>query len=268
MEESKPVFTHILANGYRLTWICAALLTIVTLAGILLPNMLYPSEEYRQSFIPNDVTSLIVGLPLLIGSMWLTRRGNLAGLLVWPGALLFITYNYIAYTWAFAWTIPSIFYLILIVLSGVAVYFVIKAINPDTIQPYLTGKVHEKLTGGVLTGLGGLFFLRGVGQVIGGLSGQTFLSSPEIAVLVADLVITPLWIAGGILIWRHHPLGYLTAGGLLFQASLLFVSLLVFFILQPVLLGVPFATTDFIVIFGMGLICFIPTIMFLRNIKG
>jgi hypothetical protein len=83
---------------------------------------------------------------------------------------------------------------------------------------------------------------------------------------VADLLTTPFWIIGGILLWRKLSLGYVTGAGLLFQASMLFIGLLVFFILQPLLTAVPFPVEDFAVIFGMGLICFIPFGLFARGI--
>jgi hypothetical protein len=33
---------------------------------------------------------LVLGLPILLGSLWLVRRGNLIGLLCWPGALFLL----------------------------------------------------------------------------------------------------------------------------------------------------------------------------------
>lgn len=34
--------------------------------------------------------NLVVGMPLLLGSMWLTRRGSFAGLLLWPSAHFYV----------------------------------------------------------------------------------------------------------------------------------------------------------------------------------
>jgi hypothetical protein len=46
------------------------------------------------------VVNLLIGLPILLGSMWLARRGQLIGLFLWPGALLFVLYNDIIYVFA------------------------------------------------------------------------------------------------------------------------------------------------------------------------
>jgi hypothetical protein len=67
-------------------------------------------------------------------------------------------------------------------------------------------------------------------------------------------------------LWRRQPLGYVTGAGLLFQASMLFIGLLAFFILQPVLTAAPFALTDTIVIALMSLIILIPFGLFLRGV--
>ena len=37
-----------------------------------------------------DATNLIIGLPVLLGAMWLAWRRSLVGLLLWPGALFYV----------------------------------------------------------------------------------------------------------------------------------------------------------------------------------
>ena len=87
----------------------------------------------------------------------------------------------------------------------------------------------------------------------------------EFGVLIADGLTTALWIIGGLYLWRKQPAGYACGAGLLFQASMLFVGLLAFFILQPIIAGVPFPLEDFFVILGMGLVVFVPFGLFLRG---
>jgi hypothetical protein len=47
---------------------------------------------------------------------------------------------------------------------------------------------------------------------------------------------------------------------------MLFIGLLIFFILQPLLNATPFPVKDFVVIFVMGLLCFIPFGLFVRGV--
>lgn len=66
----------------------AVLLTVLALAGLLFPQATYPNEALRQSFVADDVFNLVIGLPVLIGVLWLMRRAPLARLLGLPGALI------------------------------------------------------------------------------------------------------------------------------------------------------------------------------------
>lgn len=246
---------------FSLSLLTALLAAGLSLLGLLLPRALYPTGDLRRSFLSNDVVNLLIGLPALLAAMWSARRGSLAGLLFWPGALLYVTYNYIAYAVAMPAAPQFVPCLLLVLLSGYTVLRLFAGVDGESVRQRLGGRVPERFAGGVLTGLGALFFLRGVGQLA-----QAAVTGPELAVVIADLVITPLWIVGGILLWRKRPLGYVGGAGLLFQACMLFIALLVFFILQPITAGTPFPATDFTVIFAMGLVCFVPFGLFVRGI--
>lgn len=238
------------------------LLAVTSLGGLFFPSFVYPTADLRHAFLANDVVNLLIGLPVLLGATMSARKGNLRGQLFLPGALFFVTYNAIAYTFALTSTWRFIPYLILALLSGLAIVLWLSRLDIPAIGQRLSGKVAERLCGGVLAGFGALFFLRGLAQLV-----QGTVSGAEWAVVLADLFTTPFWVIGGILLWRKHPLGYATGAGLLFQASMLFVGLLVFFILQPFVSGVPFPLADFVVILVMGLVVFVPFGRFVQVIS-
>lgn len=246
---------------FALSWLIAALLTILSLAGLLFPSAIYHGADLRRAFLANDVVNLLIGLPVLAASMRSAGRGGWLGQLFWSGALLYVLYNAAAYAVAL---FPSWIFMLhaaLFILSLAALVGVFASLDLPALQRRLAGRVPERFSAGVLVGLGSLFFLRSIGQVTGGAAPL----SPEFAVAVADLLVTPVWIIGGILLWRRRAAGYALGSGLLFQASLLFVGLLVFFLLQPLLLAEPFPAADFAVIFVMGLVCFIPFGLFVRG---
>jgi hypothetical protein len=68
------------------------------------------------------------------------------------------------------------------------------------------------------------------------------------------------------LLWRRQPLGYIAGVGLLFQASMLFVGLIAWMLLAPLMAGAPFVLVDVIVVFIMGLICFVPFGLYVRGV--
>jgi hypothetical protein len=253
-------------NKIVIPLIVAVWMFILSLAGLSFPSTFYPTQELQRAFVSNDVVNLLLGLPALLVTRHLSWRGKLIGSLFLPGVLLYVTYNYIAYLIAAWLTALSPFYVALAGLSMYGVFQNISGVDRQKIQQRLRGAVPERFAGGVLMAFGLLFFFRGVGQVYATFANSTSFFTPEMSVVYADLLTTPLWILGGWALWRRYALGYVAGAGLLFQASLLFVGLLTFFILQPFLLGAAFPTADFAVIFAMGLLFFIPLGLFVRGV--
>jgi len=49
---------------------------------------------------------------------------------------------------------------------------------------------------------------------------------------------------------------------------MLFIALITFLLLRPVLTDAPFVLTDVVVVFIMGMVCFIPFFLFLRGVQS
>jgi len=239
---------------------------IASAAGWLFSSSLYPTPDSLQSFVANDLVNLFLGLPILLIAMALTRRGRLIGLLFWPGALLYVIYNYIAYLVGVPPGAASVAYAGLIVLSLCALAALLSRINAAGVQERIEGAVFERLSGGALVVFGVLVGLRAVGVITSALRGGVPILTTELGVLVADLTMSVAWVAVGIQLWRRRPLGYLLGAGLLFQASMLFVGLIVYFLLQPALAGTPLAVADIAVLAAMSMVCFIPLALVGRGI--
>jgi hypothetical protein len=251
-----------------LSLIVALLMVMTSLAGLLFQSSIYSIEELRHSSVSTDVVNLFIVLPILLGSMALARRGRLIGLLFWPGALFIVTYHYIAYAVAMPFTLQFIPYLSLVILSVYTMYGVLSGVDTVAVQKHLMDKVPERFAGGVLAGFGVLFFIWRGTLAVQTLIGPAVLSQSEFATAVADVLLAPIWVIGGVLLWRRQAFGYVAGAGLLFQFNMLFIGLLTFFILQPFVAGIPFPMEDFVVVFGMGLICFIPFALFIRGVTS
>jgi len=261
MNTSQSFLNRNRSTVFTLSILVTGLMTALSLAGLLFPMSMYSTEDLRQSFLTNDVVNLVIGLPVLLGALWLARHAKLPGLLGLPGALFYVTYKAIAYTAAMPLTWPFFVHLGLAILRAVAIFLHISSLDGTAVQVQLQGRVAERFGAAVLMGLGTLFFLRAVAEFFDGAAGWA-----AFGVLVADALTTRFWILGGLALWRKQPLGYGSGMGLLFQASMLFVGLLVFFILQPFVAGVPFPLADFVVILVMGLLVFVPFGLFLRGV--
>jgi hypothetical protein len=246
--------------------VVALLMTVAAAAGLLYPDRIYPTEELQQSFVANDVVNLLIILPTLLGSIWFARRGKLLGLLFWPGALFVVFYNAIAYTFGLPLGVGFLLALAQATLSAYTTAGLVASIDGDAVRQRLSDSVPVRVTGGALAGAGLLFLVLAGSTMVNAVTGGAPIAEHELGVQVADLFIIPALVVGGVQLWRRQPLGYVTGAGLLFQASMLFIGLLAFFILQPVLTAAPFALTDTIVIALMSLIILIPFGLFLRGV--
>jgi hypothetical protein len=252
--------------GYLFSLLIALLTAVVAIAGILFPENIYPTAELQESFLANDVITILIGVPLLLASMWLARRGKLIGLLFWPGAVFFGLYNYIVYLFGMPFNVMFPLYLLIVTMSIYTTIVLVVAIDGGPVKERLSGKVPVRLGGGVLVGFGIFAWLWALGTMIGALVNQTSVPRPDLALHIADFIFAAAWVIGGILLWRRLALGYVGGTGLLFQASMLTIGLLILMILQPILGTAPFILGDFIFILLLSLITFIPFILFLRGV--
>lgn len=265
MKSNLPI-KHDITRIWSLSLILAVLMGMMSLAGLIVPESVYTSEEQIQFFMANDVINLVLGLPILLLSMWLTRGGKLVGLLLWPGSLLYVLYNYIAYVVGMPFSILSFAYLAFVFLVAFTVFDLLRCLNQGSIQEQLAGAVYEKIAGWVLVGFGTLFIFRAIAMIGGAFINRSMLPISELGLLVADIALSVIWIAGGILLLQWKPLGYTSGLGLLFMGSMLFLGLILVLFLQPLLTNAQFVPVDVLVVFTMGMICFIPFGLFLRGV--
>lgn len=246
--------------------IVALLMTSASVYGLLFPSNIYPTEELRQSFLANDLVNLLIGLPILLGSMWLTHRGKLIGLLCWPGALLYTFYNYIAYVFGMPLSGYTLAFILLVLMSAYPAFSLLKNMDREKLKTWLAGSVSDRFSGGTLIFFGIGFFFLAVNVITGANADQTTTSMTEVGVAIADIVLSTLLFVGGVLLFRRQPLGYASGLGFLFAASALFIGVILVVLFQPLLTDAPFVLEDVIVLSGMALISFIPAGLFMRGV--
>ena len=265
MSTRLPV-TRSLVLPYALSLLIAILLILASAGGLLYQDAFYPTAALRASFVANDVVNLSIGLPVLLGSLWLARRGRLLGLLFWPGALFYVLYNATAYLFALPLNVAFLLNLLLVTATVYTMAALVSSIDAQAVGKTLSGTVPERMAASALFLLGVAYFLLSAVMFAGAVVNQAPLGAVERATHVADFLIAPAYVIGGLLLWRRQPLGYVAGMGLLFQASMLFVGLIVFLLLQPLISMEPFEPVDVVVVAIMGLVCFIPFALFARGV--
>jgi len=251
--------------AYVLSFVVAFIMTGVSVVGLLYRALIYPSEELFLAFAPTDVVNLAAGLPILLGSMWLTRRGKLIGLLCWPGALIYVLYIYVAYIIGVPYKKLFLPYLVLLTLSLITLINLIMSIDGNKVRRRLSGKVPVKTTGSVFTGIGVCLTVRLIYLTFTAVKSHTSVETLEFALWIADFTIIPVLLAGGFLLWGRKALGYVAGAGLLFVCSMLFIAVIPVMVFQARSTASPVDVVGIIVVLVMGMVCFIPFALFVRG---
>lgn len=148
------------------SFLIAALMTLASIVGIVYPYRIYPSDELARAFFPNDIVNLVLGVPALLISMGLTHRRSWLGFFCWAGTVYYVRYNYIAYISAISLNWAFVLHFALVVASLYILIGYVRSVDGRTVQQRLIHKVSERVSGGVLMGLGLLFFFRALGTIL------------------------------------------------------------------------------------------------------
>ena len=163
-------------------------------------------------------------LPILLGSMWLARRGSLIGLLLWPGALwpgalFYALYAYVPYLVGAPFSVLFFVYAGLVTLSAFTIIGILASIDAE--------EVRRRLAGAQARGVGAALVVISLAAYAGltaaavGALGDPAREAATRPLAVADWALgTPVLLLGGALLWRRAPLGYVAAPGLLLVSGL------------------------------------------------
>jgi hypothetical protein len=255
-----------LAREYGVSIAIAVLIFVASATGIVFREIVYPLDELAVGFVATDVLNLAAGLPILLISMWLTRKGHLIGLLCWPGALLYVLYIYTSYL-ALPIRALSIPYILLIPLSAYSVIRVIMNINSAAVRQQISEAVPARSTGYILTGIAVLVIAYQLVDIATSLVNQAPPDRMALVQWLDDLVLgSPAIFGGGYLLLRRRALGYVAGAGLLLMCSLLFIGVIPAMIFQALSAGTSVDLVGILVVLATGMVCFIPFVLYVRGV--
>src|SRR5438552_2233792 len=144
--------TRDLTLAYALSGVAAMLLLVTSVAGLLFGQrgLYVPDPATLPAFLGQDALSLIVGLPLLLGSMSLARRGSLGGLLAWMGALFYIAYSYAYYPLSPEFNALYLAYLAIVSTSLYSLIYILVSVNAEGVQARFSSRTPVRLVGGFM----------------------------------------------------------------------------------------------------------------------
>ncbi len=257
--------TRSLTLEYAISVVIAIIMAVASLVSLVHRSVIYPTEKLSIGFVSTDFLNLVVGVPVLLVSMWLTQRGKLAGLLCWPGALFYVLYIYTSYL-AVPVSVLLIPHIILIILSAYSIIGIIASINCDAVRQRLNGVIPAKTTGCILTSIAILVIVYQIVRIITVLINQTQPDNVELVQWIDDLVVgSPALLVGGYLLLRRKALGYVAGAGLLLMCSMLFIGVIPAMVFQALSADTPIDVIGILIVLISGMICFIPFVLFVRG---
>ena len=235
----RTYFTRDMRLAYAGSGLAALLMATASIAGLLFGSSLYGVHALLSAFVGQDMLNLVIAVPLLLGSMWLASRGSLVGSLAWPGALFYLVYDYGFYVLGAPFGPLFLVYLVLVTISVYAAAGVVLSIDSAAVRSRFVDRVPERVVGAALVALAVIFIALWTAMTLNGLTGPG-LDLIARTVVTLDLTVQlPALLAGGVLLWRRRPLGYVVAPGLLLQMAAYLLGLSAICILGRDATGAP-----------------------------
>jgi hypothetical protein len=207
-----------LRPAYLLSLMIAAL-TIVASAGGLFIDGLYQDETLFviTAWFANDVITLVVAAPLLVGALLFLVRGSQRAQLVWLGMLDFTLYNFAFYLFGAAFNSFFLIYTLLFILSIFALIYGLVYLDVEAIHRRFRARTPVKWLSGYMALWAAILGIAWIAQSLAFVfTGQVpqVGGSVEVFRLIAilDLSLVVSFVAlGALWLWSRRPWGYVLA---------------------------------------------------------
>ena len=221
--------------------------------------------------IPQDIVTLGLGIPLLVISLFLARKGLIKGRFLLGGALGYFLVTYTMYVFICMYNRLFLIYVALISLSFFAFTLTLMSFDIDKMNSYFKEKVPVRFVGGVLLFAASIVGLLWLSTTIPTLINGTIPVALEhlttLPVQAIDLAIfLPSTFIAGMLIIKRRAMGYLLA-----PMATIFLVLIMLALFSK---GVSMTIAGFdgtmplmVMTFILDLIALSSTICILKNIK-
>jgi hypothetical protein len=221
--------------------------------------------------IPQDIITLVLGIPFLLLSLLLARRGSIKGRLLLGGVLGYFLITYVMYTFIAMYNRLFIVYVALISLNFFAFILTLMSFELNRFPVYFNKRLPVKFIGGCLlfttSMIGYLWIARVLPTLINGFMPPELEHGTTLPVQALDLAIfLPSIFLSALLLLKGNPLGYLLSTISTFTLVLM-MSALLSKGFSLALAGIP-GTLPMIVMMSLfDLLAIISSILVLNNIE-
>ncbi len=221
--------------------------------------------------IAQDAVTLILGIPLLITGIVLTRKGSLRGHLLLTGTLGYFLYTYTSYVFLAAFNHLFLLYVVLFSLILFAFILSMKDLNPEIITSHISDKFPRRGIATFMMILAGFLSLAWLGRIVPALIAGTppfgLESYTTLVIQVLDLgVIVPVSALTAVLLWRSRPWGY-TLSAVVLVKGLTMGAALIAMIISQILAGFEVSMVEIIMFSGIAIAALIFTLMLFLSVQ-
>jgi hypothetical protein len=218
----------------------------------------------------NDLTTLVLGIPMLLVSTWLAARKSLRGQLVMSGTLGFFLYTYMSMAFLAAYNSLFLVYVALFSLSLFAFILSLMKIDLQTLPQCFSKRLPHGWIAGSLYFAGLFLLLAWLGRIIPPLlqnQTPTLENTTTLVIQAMDLgLIVPLAFLSATLLLKRNPWGYLLASVAVFKFITMGSAVSAMGI-NMVLAGVSASPIELAVFPSITLLNLVMAVLLLKNIQ-
>lgn len=253
--------------------VIALLAVIATLSGLFWKGLYqHDTVSITAQMMGQDLVTLIISVPILLGSLYLISRASLRGKLIWMGTIFYFLYSYASMSFATSYNPLFLIYVALFSISLYTFIYGLLSLDVKAIKKSISPGKATKIAGIFLIFSGVMLAMMWIKMIIDSLSLGVIPPALEtyttLVIQSLDIgVVFPATLIGGILILKDEEWGYTLVSILLIKASLLGTAILsmIYFMAQN---KVEIAIGQVIFFTIVTLLGIIISTVFYRRIKG
>jgi len=230
----------------------------------------YETVSIAVQAIAQDVVTLLIGIPLLVISMILFKKGSLQGKLLLSGTLAYFLYTYASFAFGAAYNILFLVYVSLFSLSLFAFIFALMEIDVPTLPKHFSSGLPRRTIAIFLFVVGSFLLLAWLGRIVPALlANQPPLGLESYTTLIIQALdlglVMPIAFLSGILLWKKSAWGYLLSSIVLIKGVTLALAVSAMAV-NMILAGVQVSIGELIMFPSIAIVSGGLTVVLLRNV--
>ncbi len=244
----------------------AVLAGITSILGLVFPELYRDNDVIKVVWFVNDLVTLFLGVPLLLGALYLAIRGSIKAQLIWIGTIWYMIYNYIFYLYGAAVNKFFLLYVALFILSVYALIFTFVKVDIKDIAQRFNPRTPVKAVCGFMFFFAFALGVPWVGKCLAFVFGGPTPTVAEGVIFATDLCfMISVLIVSGILLYKKQPWGYVLSIMVMIKGIFYPIILIVGGILAYIKLGV---WDEFIPVYSvLWAACIVFIWLLLKNIQ-